>query len=202
MYYIDLIVNERWVKLNYPGIIKDTYMISDHGRISSSLKDRLIKPANHVQGYKHITLIGENGKYKKVLEHRIVAWHFVTGYSDKKKFVNHKDGRKTNNFYLNLEWSTHKENVNHAFDKGLNNCKETFKEKYKGSNNPNSKYPDEVVESVCELLERGLKNKEIVSIIIKKYPEKNYKEKSLYSYIKTKIKPRLQRTEISYKYKF
>ena len=201
-YYIDLIVNERWSLLYYPGIMTDCYEISDHGRIYSFLKERIIEPANHNQGYKHITLVGEDGKYKKLLVHRLVAWHFVSGRSKEKIFVNHKDGRKTNNLFTNLEWATQGENNKHAIDNGLNNCAHIFKEKYKGSNNPNSRYSDRVVERICELLEKGLKNKDIADIIIEEFPSREYKQKSLYSYIKTKIKTRLQRAEISYKYKF
>ena len=200
--YVDLIIDERWSMLYYPGIMTECYMISDHGQIYSFLKNRNIEPANHSQGYKHITLIGDDGKYKKVLVHRLVAWHFVAGRTKEKIFVNHKDGRKSNNYYKNLEWSTHQYNVSHAVETGLNNCAELFKEKYKGSNNPNSKYSDQVIERICELLEKGLKTKDIVSVIIEEYSSKEYSKKSLNSYIKTKIKPRLLRTEISYKYKF
>ena len=50
--------------------------------------------------------------------HRIVAEVFVPnpyGYSE----VNHKDGNKKNNCATNLEWVTHKRNIEHAIKTGL-----------------------------------------------------------------------------------
>ena len=51
--------------------------------------------------------------------HRLVARAF---FGNKEGFdVNHKDGNKQNNTISNLEWCTHKENMQHAFRTGLNN---------------------------------------------------------------------------------
>lgn len=55
----------------------------------------------------------------KAYVHRIVceAWHGPPPTS--KHQVNHKDGDKTNNHPDNLEWVTHRENLQHAFEIGL-----------------------------------------------------------------------------------
>lgn len=53
-----------------------------------------------------------------VLVHRIVAQLFLSP-EEGKNLVNHKDGNKLNNHVENLEWSTAKENVNHAYSKGF-----------------------------------------------------------------------------------
>lgn len=50
--------------------------------------------------------------------HRIVALTFIVN-TENKPTVNHKDGNKQNNNVANLEWSTHSEQTQHAFDTGL-----------------------------------------------------------------------------------
>ena len=65
------------------------------------------------QGYKRVRVLD-----RMLNIHRLVAEAFVPNPSGKPQ-VNHKDGDKSNNSYLNLEWVTASENVQHAFDTGL-----------------------------------------------------------------------------------
>jgi len=68
-------------------------------------------------GYYHID-IHEDGKAKKIAVHRLLALHFIPN-PDNKRTVNHIDGNKLNNDLSNLEWATDAENVQHAYDTGL-----------------------------------------------------------------------------------
>ncbi|MDF9611926.1 HNH endonuclease [Bacillus cereus] len=52
--------------------------------------------------------------------HRAVAETFLPN-PQKLPEVNHIDGNPSNNYLSNLEWTTKKENINHAFDTGLIN---------------------------------------------------------------------------------
>jgi hypothetical protein len=71
------------------------------------------------KGYYTVRLYkGNTWKTHKI--HRLVAEAFISN-PDSKPCVNHKDGNKLNNYCTNLEWTTIKENVNHAWDTGL--CK-------------------------------------------------------------------------------
>lgn len=58
------------------------------------------------------------GKYRQIYIHRAVARLFVPNPYGLPQ-VNHKDGDRYNNHYLNLEWVTCKENITHSYDTGL-----------------------------------------------------------------------------------
>lgn len=68
-------------------------------------------------GYQRVTL-WSGGKKGNRLIHRLVAETFIPNPENKPE-VNHKDGDKHNNHVDNLEWSTRKENIDHADSTGL-----------------------------------------------------------------------------------
>ena len=84
------------------------------------LKERILKQTKNGDGYYCVKLY-KNGKSKSIKIHRIIADTFINNLKNDPE-VNHKDGVKTNNKTSNLEWVTSKENVNHAYEMGLNPC--------------------------------------------------------------------------------
>jgi len=98
------------------------YYVSNHGRVKSLKfgKERILKPRMQGLGLKYpVVSLCFNGKIHQVKIHKLVALAFISN-PENKKTVNHKDGDKSNNHIDNLEWLTQKENVQHAWDTGLN----------------------------------------------------------------------------------
>lgn len=86
--------------------------------ITRIYKGRILK-ANVDNGYLKLSL--SNRKINKTIRiHVIVAETFCNGWFEG-AVVNHKDGNKLNNDYLNLEWVTIAENNIHAYKSGLKN---------------------------------------------------------------------------------
>jgi hypothetical protein len=97
---------------------EDFYKVSSSGLVWRIGKSKCLKQHKDRHGYLYVTLC-VNGKPAKKYVHRLVADTFIVGGSDLLQ-VNHIDGVKSNNVYLNLEWVTAKENIRHAFNTGLN----------------------------------------------------------------------------------
>lgn len=91
------------------------YQISNSGLIQSykrtGSKDKILSPGKR-RGYKSVTLCKENIR-KPCNVHRLVALTFIKKIKGK-DYVNHKDGNKLNNNVSNLEWVTHKNNLEHS----------------------------------------------------------------------------------------
>lgn len=101
------------------------YEVSNLGRIRSlerivecsdcrkrKIKDRTLKGSSYSGGYSGVTL-HKDGCTKSVNIHRIVAEAFVPNPLEKEE-VNHKDENPSNNHATNLEWVSHKENINYG----------------------------------------------------------------------------------------
>ena len=106
------------------------FQISNHGRIRSL--DRYVNARNGGKRFEHgrimkssinsrkyyILPLRKNGYVKTFRINRLVAIAFIPNPENKPE-VNHIDGDKQNNHVKNLEWSTHKENIKHALETGL-----------------------------------------------------------------------------------
>ena len=96
----------------------ENYQVSNYGRVKSFYngKVKILKPAiKHV--YLQVTLC-KDCMHKLFSVHRLVALAFIPNPEGKPQ-INHRDGRKLNNYVENLEWVTGAENSQHAFATGL-----------------------------------------------------------------------------------
>jgi len=88
------------------------YKISNLGNVVISKTEKAAHSKVFKTGYKYV-YVSKKQNPKNFLIHRLVAAAFIPN-PENKKTVNHKDGNKLNNSIKNLEWATHKENINHA----------------------------------------------------------------------------------------
>lgn len=90
----------------------NNYLVSNDGRVFSSLTKKMLKPDTIWNGYLRVKL--NDGK--QYLVHRLVMEAFV---GESSLFANHKNGIKSDNRLQNLEWCTRSQNTKHSFDTGL-----------------------------------------------------------------------------------
>lgn len=131
------------------------YQVSNFGNVKSlgnefSRKERFLKLSPQSKGYLTVVL-QKNSTRKMVLVHRIVAEYFVDN-AESKVQVNHINGIKTDNRVENLEWVSHRENLDHAIKNNLT---------LKGEENRNSKLKDIDVVKIHSLLQKKTTIKEL-----------------------------------------
>lgn len=92
--------------------IKDfpDYYISKCGKVISL---RVMKIGKDKAGYSKVDLCS-NGKKNTKTIHKLVGLNWINNKYNK-KFINHKDGNKSNNNIDNLEWCTQSENEKHKY---------------------------------------------------------------------------------------
>ena len=88
------------------------YTVSEDGVVIGP-SGRPLKFFKTAKGYMSQTIRG-----KTVRLHRAVAKAFIPNPENLPE-VNHIDGNKLNNHASNLEWTTHKKNMEHAYSTGL-----------------------------------------------------------------------------------
>ena len=115
---------ERWL----PVVgWEELYQASNQGRVLSVRTMWPMRPNVH-QGYRRVQFY-RNGKPSGHKVARLVAKAFVPN-PDGKPNVNHKNGQKADDRASNLEWVTKAENIQHAFDTGLQQPVRTYGERH------------------------------------------------------------------------
>ena len=120
--------------------IKDVYHVSNFGRFYSARTNRILLHSKGDGGYLRVSVRDLQSNGKALLVHRAVlaAFNYRPDYENLE--VNHIDGIKTNNFLWNLEWSTRKENAEHAVNEGLY---------LRGQDKPGSIYSESQIRRIC-----------------------------------------------------
>ena len=101
-------MDEIWKKIE---LCEKNYYISNMGKIKSN--NKILKTHKSTGGYLNIS-VWKNNKVKHIKIHRLVAQAFIPNPENKPE-VNHIDRDRTNNNVENLEWCTHKENIEHMY---------------------------------------------------------------------------------------
>jgi hypothetical protein len=104
--------DEEFKILTLPNY-ENSYKISNYGKIFSLKNNIYMKLNKNNNGYMQVRLYDNNIKSKIFRVHQLVAYMFVEN-KDNKKFVDHIDRKRDNNYYKNLRWVTHKENMNNT----------------------------------------------------------------------------------------
>lgn len=118
----------RWLPVeNYEGL----YEVSELGQVRSldrtligsdgvhyPFKGRMLSCKPHINLQYPLVSLWKNNKGTTHYVHRLVCNAFYLK-DPLRTEVNHKDGNRLNNHYLNLEWCTSQENKIHAVNTGL-----------------------------------------------------------------------------------
>lgn len=111
------------------------YIVYRTGRIFSTIHKRFLTGYKTPKGYIRVTLAG-----KQYFRGRIIASLFKRNPKNK-PFVNHKNGKKDKDNVQNLEWTTTKENILHAWRTGLS-------KPLKGEKNGQCKITDKQIKTI------------------------------------------------------
>ena len=121
------------------------YQVSNIGRVKRISKEHCLKPEKDKDGYLKVRLHYRE-RNKKFFVHRLMAITFIPNPENKPQ-VNHINGIKNDNRLENLEWVTPSEQIQHAYDTGLQSAK--------GEKNGQSKLTQEEVYEIYVMENAG-----------------------------------------------
>lgn len=121
---------EEWKEIEIKGL---KYKVSNYGRVIGFASGKLLKTRLNKDGYICVTVGKEKEGRTTERVHRLVAKLFVENPANLSE-VNHIDFDRTNNYYKNLEWVSHKDNIKYTV---RHNRYYTANGRTRGKNNPN-----------------------------------------------------------------
>lgn len=143
------------------------YAVSSHGRVRRELPGRgraragnILKPAKGGPGYLMVSTVPDGEKRQPGYLHHLIAEVFL-GPRPHGMQVNHKDGDKTNNHVLNLEYVTPGQNMAHAYRIGLRKPPSVGANRNVGASNGMAKLTEEDVRTIRADLVSGKRRAEI-----------------------------------------
>lgn len=108
---------EKWAEIPRYSL----YQASTMGRLKTfnwknQGRERIMKPALDGCGYLRTMLKNDNGKIETIKVHRIILKTFLGEPIFDNYECNHKNGIRTDNRLINLEWISRSENQRHSYN--------------------------------------------------------------------------------------
>ncbi|AIW03217.1 HNH homing endonuclease [Bacillus phage Mater] len=146
-------MTEQWKSLKGTVVNGDLYEVSNLGRVRNINTNAILSGAKNHKGYLRVCLTLDGAK-KQYFIHKLVALAFIPNPENKPQ-VNHIKGlEKDNNRVDNLEWATRSENMQHAYETGLEVAKQ-------GEDTNMAKLANKDVIAIKKLLVANVQQKEI-----------------------------------------
>lgn len=84
------------------------YKISNYGKVYSIRNNIYMKLHKNKNGYNQLRLYDNKGISKFFRVHYLVALTFIKNTDKDKKFIDHINNKRDDNYYKNLRWVSHK----------------------------------------------------------------------------------------------
>lgn len=105
---------KKWVQIRQfkEYYFSGKYEIDNRGNIRNVKTKKPLKTyENNVERYLKTKITDVYGKRRALYIHQLVAYYFIKNENFLKMDVDHIDGNKKNNYFKNLRYLTHAENV-------------------------------------------------------------------------------------------
>lgn len=132
------------------------YYVSQYGDIKNS-DGKLMKTFYNSDGYLRLQFTAPNGIKEERKVHRLVAELFVEKPNTNEELeVDHIDCIRDNNYYKNLRWISHYDNIKHCIEEGNHHSPN-----WNGNKNPKSRLDKKDVLFIRQKYQDGLTIREI-----------------------------------------